>query len=321
MSMIVQKGNYERFVSQTRLVRGIGQAPSGSLFLEVESATGPQRYLIRVESGRAKEQGKIEHVCEAVKKRVPCWHLAAALEAVASLNRQRQEYPARVRVEAREPEPEPVRDVTPEVLGRPGEFRFLEATDDLPELPSSCRWLARYRLPVPLLRKVLAFREKQERTLPEEARARVPEPRYVPAGSEVARAVAALLYGPGGRDWEPVLLKGPRGSGKSTLADTLGAILSLPVVRITGGIDVDAEWLLGSRTLAYDAEGRQRVVHEPGLLLRAVEEGALLVVEEVNMLLPEVTSLLHSLLDWQRVLPVPGVGYVRPPRASVSSPA
>ena len=41
-------------------------------------------------------------------------------------------------------------------------------------------------------------------------------------------------------------------------------------------------------------------------MLRAVESGEMLIVDEVNMLVPEVTSILHGLLDWQKCLSVPG---------------
>lgn len=48
------------------------------------------------------------------------------------------------------------------------------------------------------------------------------------------------------------------------------------------------------------------------LLLQAVRDGELVVFEEINMVLSEITSLLHPLLDWHRILPVPGVGQVKP---------
>lgn len=313
MQITVQRGNYDKYAAQSHQVMGVGKTLSGALLLElVGQYRKGSRYLVKI-NGRV-----VEHACRAVEHGTPCWHLAAALDVAAQIKSEELKLPARVSVTLREPQPEPVRDVTPDIFGRPGDFALLEEL--LPDEPAepedaSSGRLLRYSLPKSILEKVHAFRKKQEETLTEEQRARIPEPKYVPVGMEVVRAVTALLYGDNGSQWEPVLLKGPRGTGKSTLADTLGAILMLPVVRITGGIDVNAEWLLGSRTLAYDEDDKQKVVHEPGLLLQAVQEGALLVVEEVNMLLPEVTSLLHSLLDWQRVLSVPGVGHVKPPES------
>lgn len=318
--MFVKRGNYERYLEQSHLVKGVGRTSSGALLIEIQSATRGRRYLVRVSPGFV-----IEHVCEAARNGRPCWHLAAAVEAVGAINGNRYEYPVLVETGLAEPEPEEVLDVTQRCLGRPGDFSILNVSKEAPpeeepapvltDVPEEDAWLAGFGFPEAVFRKVLAFREKQRSRLSPEQVSSIPEANYVPVGQELVRSVAALLYGEDGTQWEPVLLKGPRGTGKSTLADTIGAVLMLPVVRITGGIDVNAEWLLGSRTLAYDEDGKQKVVHEPGLLLQAVQDGALLIVEEVNMLLPEVTSLLHSLLDWQRVLPVPGVGHVKPPES------
>lgn len=318
--MRVQYGNYERYLELSNLVKGVGKTESGALLIEIKSATrSGRRYLVKVSP-----EPRIEHVCEAARNNRPCWHLAAALEIFSALNRITQTYPVDVKTELADPVPEEVVDVTLDCLGRAGDFTLLKVApkETLPseeesepikvDVPDDDTWLTKYHLPEAVLRKVLAFREKQKAKLTPDQTARIPEPRYVPVGQELVHAVSALVYGDDGSQWEPVLLKGPRGTGKSTLADTLGAILMLPVVRITGGIDVNAEWLLGCKTLTYDEEGKQKVVHEPGLLLQAVQDGSLLVVEEVNMLLPEVTSLLHSLLDWQRVLPVPGVGHIKP---------
>lgn len=318
MIVSVKQGNYLRYLEQCDLVKGVGKTSSGALLLEIQSANRCRRYLVRVSPGL-----KIEHVCEAAKKGAPCWHLAAAIEIVGAINDNRYVYPVEVETELVDPEPEEVQDVTQKCLGRPGNFEILTVSSEPEEepvpviidVPDDDEWLVRYRFPESVLKKVLIFREKQRNRLSPEQMSTIPEAKYVPVSQELTRSVAALLYGDDGSQWEPVLLKGPRGSGKSTLADTIGAILMLPVVRITGGIDVNAEWLLGSRTLDYDGEGKQKVVHEPGLLLQTVQDGDLLVVEEVNMLLPEVTSLLHSLLDWQRVLPVPGVGHVKPPES------
>jgi MoxR-like ATPase len=89
-------------------------------------------------------------------------------------------------------------------------------------------------------------------------------------------------------------------------------MLMLPVTSISGSSDLTADWLLGGPTIAYDEDSHQQIIHQPGLLLQAVQDGDLLVFEEINMVLSEITSLLHPLLDWQRILPVPGVGHVKP---------
>lgn len=215
-----------------------------------------------------------------------------------------------------------------------------ESEESIPGLAPEDGWLGKYHLPEAVLNKVLAFREKQKERLTPEQVSRIPQPRYVPSGKEVIHAVASLFYGDGSQ-WEAPLLIGPKGSGKSTLAETLAAILYLPINKIFGGVDLNVESLLGGKTLVPDEAGVDEVTEaklratakkagieigpileklrgsqlkvgfEPGLLLQAVLAGEMIVTDEVNMINPEVTSLLHGLLDWQKVLAVPGYGVVQ----------
>jgi MoxR-like ATPase len=327
--------NYAKFDTEERdCVLAVGRGAAG-IFLEVATSKGGGRHYLRI----TPDGGMADHDCDGAKVGSPCWHLAAAISIAATLRGENPtiDYERQITVDRVRPDSCSVQDITPILFRRQGDFRYFHVSGRaeappletppaaapepslvvppgvLPEISEEDAWLTNYDLPAAVFDKAMLFRERQQRRLSAEQRSMIPRPRYAPVGHELTSAVTALLYGPGGSAWEPILLKGPRGTGKSTLADTLGSILMLPVVRITGGVDVNAEWLLGSRTLDYDAAGKQRVIHEPGLLLQAVQDGDLLVVEEVNMLQPEVTSLLHSLLDWQRILPVPGVGHVRPP--------
>ena len=96
------------------------------------------------------------------------------------------------------------------------------------------------------------------------------------------------------------------------MAYTVAHILMLPVTLIGGNGDITADWLLGGPTITYDKDGRQQITHQAGLLLQAVESGELVIFEEINMVPSEINSLLHPLLDWHRILPVPGVSQVKP---------
>ncbi|MFX4261250.1 AAA family ATPase [Pelotomaculum propionicicum] len=206
------------------------------------------------------------------------------------------------------------------------------------ELPPELAWLGHYHIPKKIMDRVLAFRKVQEERLTPEQKAKVPEARYIASGIEVASALSALLCQEG--VWVPALLAGPKGSGKSTFAETLAAILHLPVVKVFGGVDINLDALLGGKTLepvdnnidpvtdarlraAAKAAGVEvenilnklrgsqlKVVYEPGLLLNAVQNGEMVVFDEINMVNAEITSLMHGLLDWQRTLSVPGLGSV-----------
>lgn len=338
----VQPGNRDKFYENKSLIMGVALNHRYAV-VEYMPSSSRRRGLMVIDLSEC----RIWHSCKAVLANTPCWHLAAAVEAAG------WGFPWDVEVIS-DPFPHELpkfRDVTDLQLGRPGDFRLVivdgldpepepEKAAPEPELSPDDAWLAQYRLPPRVLEKVLRFRDVQRARLTPEQAARVPAPRYVPGGGELVRAAAALLCGDGGA-WEAPLLIGPKGSGKSTLAETLAAVLHLPVQKIFGGVDVNAEWLLGSKTLepvdggldlvtetklraaakqagidlggALDRlRGAQlRVGFEPGLLLQAVQAGELVVAEEVNMITPEVTSLLHGLLDWQKCLSIPGLGTVK----------
>jgi MoxR-like ATPase len=328
MDIKVMLGNYDRYAAQQHLIKGVGKT-ADTLVLEMTVPSGKYRYLVSITP-----ELEITHKCKAAEDGKPCWHLAAALEVLARYKGYKQTYPAAVKSIAETPQvTEDVVDLTQQTLGRTSDFQLLyteDTSEDTTEYtiddekeeeeeketePTLGTYddLLGYSFPSGLLKKVLEFREKQKEILSEEQLQRVPKiAGYIPAGQELIRAVGSLLAGSDGTKWEPVMLIGPRATGKSTLADTLGYLLMLPVTRISGSSDLTADWLLGGPTIAYDEDSHQQIIHQPGLLLQAVQDGDLFVFEEINMVLSEITSLLHPLLDWQRILPVPGVGHVKP---------
>ena len=87
-------------------------------------------------------------------------------------------------------------------------------------------------------------------------------------------------------------MRGPKGTSKSTLVNKVAEILMLPVNRISGSTDHDLDGLLGGKTLKNG-----EVVYEEGLLLRAVTGGELLLLDEVNVLRPDITAAIHPLLE------------------------
>lgn len=322
------------------LIKGVASNEK-YLAIEYNSAESGHRGVLLAE----KKNKKVWHGCHAVQKGIPCWHLGAATILI-------KEWAAPVEVDLTA-DKMPVlegllQDETPNHFGRAGDFLLISGvgeavepeikpdTSHLETLEKEDRWLAEYKLPSKVFKKVMAFRESQKKRLSQTQLAKVPKHEYMASGQEVISAIVSLVA----VEWEAPLLIGPKGSGKSTLVETLAAILLLPINRCFGGLDINAEALLGGKTLEPHAgldpftvarlkrtaeaakldvdhvvnrasEAQLKVVFEPGVLLEAVQNGELIVIDEVNMLLPEVTSLLHGLLDWQKCLAVPGLGTVK----------
>lgn len=325
MKINVRLGNYDRYAAQQYLIKGVGKT-ADTLVLEMTVPSGKYRYLVSITIGM-----RVSHKCKAASEGKPCWHLAAALEAMARFKGYKQSYPATVNSISDTPQITEVEDITQQIFDRQGDFQLLNTTNTStvdtesdkekeieiiepePSDDITDDELKGYSFPSGLMRKIVTFREHQKWNLTEDQLKRVPKKaEYIPTGNELLRAVGSLLSGPNGSRWKPVLLIGPRAIGKSTLADTVAHILMLPVTLIGGNADITADWLLGAPTINYDEDGRQRITHQAGLLLQAVRDGELVVFEEINMVLSEITSLLHPLLDWHRILPVPGVGQVKP---------
>src|SRR5699024_5934077 len=104
---------------------------------------------------------------------------------------------------------------------------------------------------------------------------------YIPPNETILQdAVAALLMG------KNVLLKGPTGSGKTKFAETLAHIFNQPMFSINCSIDLDAESLVGFKTLAYE-DGKQTIEFVPGPVIQSMDHGTFLYIDEINMAKPE----------------------------------
>ncbi|MED3729803.1 MoxR family ATPase [Geobacillus stearothermophilus] len=106
-----------------------------------------------------------------------------------------------------------------------------------------------------------------------------------------------------------VLLKGPTGSGKTRLAETLSALFGQPMHSINCSVDLDAEALLGFKTIVH-RDGQAVIEYVPGPVIRAMEKGHLLYIDEINMAKPETLPILNSVLDYRRRLTNPLTGEV-----------
>lgn len=91
----------------------------------------------------------------------------------------------------------------------------------------------------------------------------------------------------------PVLLIGETGTGKTTLIREIAREAGKPLVRINLTGQTGTDDLLG-RYLASPEKG---VYWMDGVLTRAMRDGEWIILDELNMALPEILAKLHSLLD------------------------
>lgn len=106
-----------------------------------------------------------------------------------------------------------------------------------------------------------------------------------------------------------VLLKGPTGSGKTKLAETLSSIFHQPMHSINCSVDLDAEALLGFKTI-HNNDGKATIEFVPGPVINAMKQGNLLYIDEINMAKPETLPILNGVLDYRKTITNPFTGEV-----------
>ena len=117
MDVKVMLGNYDRYVAQQHLIKGVGKT-ADALILEISSPSGKRkyRYLVSITLDAA----TITHKCKAAENGRPCWHMAAALDALSRFKGYKQSYPVTVNSIAEAPEAEEVEDITQQVFFQTG---------------------------------------------------------------------------------------------------------------------------------------------------------------------------------------------------------
>ncbi|WP_026677657.1 ATP-binding protein [Fictibacillus gelatini] len=126
---------------------------------------------------------------------------------------------------------------------------------------------------------------------------------YPPEQTIVTDALIALLMG------KNVLLKGPTGSGKTKLAEYLSYLFYQPLHSINCSVDLDAEALLGHKTLSYES-GEAEIRFIPGPVTKAAQLGHFLYIDEINISKPETLPILNGILDYRRTISNPFTGEV-----------
>lgn len=106
-----------------------------------------------------------------------------------------------------------------------------------------------------------------------------------------------------------ILLKGPTGSGKTKLAETIMIELERPMHSINCSVDLDAESLLGYKTIEV-IDNVSRITFVEGPVIQAMKQGHLLYIDEINMAKPETLPILNGVLDFRRTVTNPFTGEV-----------
>ena len=145
-----------------------------------------------------------------------------------------------------------------------------------------------------LLKGVDEFIEKQN--LKEEYKYRIPKIKYKYYGKKTwEKAIAAILSG------DNILLSGPKATGKNVLAENLAYLFKRPLWTVSLNIASDPSSLIGSDTFKNN-----EVTLKKGPVYEAAEQGGFAVFDEINMAKNEALSVVHSTLDYRRVLDISG---------------
>lgn len=104
---------------------------------------------------------------------------------------------------------------------------------------------------------------------------------------EEAAAIASAIV-----DGDKVLISGPTGSGKSSLVKYVCAKLGAPFIRINMSADAESSTLFG-QLVARDGS----TVWEDGPITEAVRHGGVVLIDEWELMPPEISMGLQNLLE------------------------
>ena len=145
-----------------------------------------------------------------------------------------------------------------------------------------------------LQKKVEEF--KKNYPVDEQVKSRITQPSMAFYGTEILnRAVTALLEGGN------LLLCGDKATGKNILAENLAWIFGRPVYDISFHVNTDSSSLIGTDTFVNN-----EVKLREGPIYQCARWGGFGILDEINMAKSDAVSVLHGVLDFRRILDVPG---------------
>ncbi len=145
-----------------------------------------------------------------------------------------------------------------------------------------------------LLKEIACFRAAHP--VAEQAKKRVAKPDIIFYGKEIFEmAATALLQG------ENILLSGTKATGKNVLAENLAWVFGRPVYNISFNINTDSTSLVGTDTFRNNEVCLRR-----GPVYDCADYGGFGIFDEINMAKNDAVSVLHAVLDYRRILDVPG---------------
>ena len=133
---------------------------------------------------------------------------------------------------------------------------------------------------------------KSQYPLPDSLKARLIEPSMPFYGTKIlTQAVTALLEG------ENLLLCGDKATGKNILAENLAWIFGRPTYNISFHVNTDSSSLIGTDTFKNN---------EVTLRQGPIYQCAFGILDEINMAKNDAVAVLHAVLDYRRIMDVPG---------------
>lgn len=137
--------------------------------------------------------------------------------------------------------------------------------------------------------------------LDEKYKNRIPDPHFFYSGDEILNmATSAILAG------KNILLVGDKSTGKNVLAENLAYIFKRPLWNLSFHINIDSSVLIGDDTLKDGS-----VLFREGPITKAANCGGFVVLDEINMAKNEAMAVLHSILDYRRLIDIPGYDIIK----------